>query len=198
MLPEFPYFGYGYSATLVPAFRLFDDPEQLFVAVKVTNALLLASVFPLLVVFCRRVLQVGRWPAVAGGLAGALVPGAIAHSSVAVAENVVLPLVVIAGLSCWAMLTDRPGWAAAGVWAVDRGPVGDPRPFHAGTSDHGRSAGRRRRARPRPFADRCGQRGDDRSVAARRLTASQPPRGRALERTAHLLLRAHRQRSSRF
>ena len=52
VLPEFPYFGYGYSALLVPAFRLFDDPERLFLAVRVTNALLLAFVFPLLVLFC--------------------------------------------------------------------------------------------------------------------------------------------------
>jgi len=110
VLPEFPYFGYGYSAVLVPTFWLFDDPERMFFAIRVTNAMLLASVFPLLVVFCRRVLQVARWPAVAGGLAGALVPGAIAHSSLAVAENLVLPLVVFASLSCWALLTDRPAW----------------------------------------------------------------------------------------
>jgi len=110
VLPEFPYFGYGYSALLIPAFWLFDDPERLFLAVRVTNALLLAFVFPLLVLFCRRVLKVARWPAVAGGLAGALVPGAIAHSSLAVAENLVLPLVVFASLSCWALLTDRPAW----------------------------------------------------------------------------------------
>ena len=69
------------------------------------------------------------------------------------------------------------GVAAAGVRTVDRGPGSHPRPFRAGTGDHGRSAGRRRRAWPRPAADRRGQRGDGRSVAARRLSASWPHRG---------------------
>lgn len=110
VLPRFPYFTFGYSLALVPAVRLFHDPHRLFVAIKVTNAVLAASMLPLLYLFCRRVL--GRMPGPAFGAAvmGALVPPLLAHSSSILAENLVLPLVVATAIACWLFLTDRPAW----------------------------------------------------------------------------------------
>lgn len=110
VLPHSPYFTFGYSLALVPAFRLFDDPEQLFLAVRVSNALLVASTLPLLYLFCRGVLHEGRRAALAGSFAGSLVPALLAHSSSALAENLVLPLVIATALCCLAFLSDGPTW----------------------------------------------------------------------------------------
>jgi len=110
VLPEFPYFTYGYSLALVPALWLFEDPEQVFLAIRVTNALLAASVLPLLYLFCRRVLAQAPWPALVAGACGALVPPLVAHSSSVLAENLVLPLAIATVLACWCTLTPRPGW----------------------------------------------------------------------------------------
>ncbi len=54
ILPNFPYFSFGYPIVLVPAHVLFRDPERLFLAIRVTKALLAASVLPLLCGFCRK------------------------------------------------------------------------------------------------------------------------------------------------
>lgn len=110
VLPEFPYFTYGYSLVLVPALWLFEDPEQLFLAIRVTNALLAASVLPLLYLFCRRVLARPPRPALVAGACGALVPPLVAHSASILAENLVLPLAIATVLACWCTLTPRPGW----------------------------------------------------------------------------------------
>lgn len=110
ILPNFPYFSYGYSVALVPAFWFFDDPETLYTAIKVTNALLIAAVFPLVALTLRTVLRFARGPALLGGFVAALVPGAVAHSSSPLSENLVLPLVVVSMLACWSMLTARPTW----------------------------------------------------------------------------------------
>lgn len=114
ILPRFPYFTYGYSLVLVPAVRLFQDPEDLFLAIRVTNAVLAAAVLPLLHLFCRQVLGSRPGPALAAAAVGALVPPLVAHSSSILAENLVLPLTVATMLACWWALTDRPGWQR--VW----------------------------------------------------------------------------------
>lgn len=121
LLPYFPYFTYGYSIVLAPLVRLTEDPERLFLAIKVLNALLAASVLPLLYAFCRRLFGVDTAAALGAAAAGSLVPPLIAHPSSILAENLVLPLVIATMLAAWAFLTDRPTWqrllfAPAMVW----------------------------------------------------------------------------------
>jgi hypothetical protein len=110
ILPRFPYFSFGYSLVLVPAHALFHDPEDLYLAVRVTNALLAASVLPLLYGFCRLVLRRVRWVSFVAALSGALVPSLLAHSSLALAENLVRPLCVATVLACYVMLNARRVW----------------------------------------------------------------------------------------
>lgn len=121
VLPYFPYFSYGYSLVLAPLIRVFHDPADLFVAIKVLNAALAASVLPLLHLFGRCVLRASRTPALAGAAVGSLVPPLVAHPSSILAENLVLPLAVATVLACWLFLTERPAWqrllfAPAMVW----------------------------------------------------------------------------------
>jgi hypothetical protein len=105
-----PYYGFGYSLVLAPLFWLVGDPDTLWRSILVTNALLMASAFPLLYLFARRVL--GAPPDAAGWAAvtGALVPAIVAHSSFGWAENLTLPLSVGAVVAAWAMLTPRARW----------------------------------------------------------------------------------------
>ncbi len=110
VMPFFPYFTYGYSIVLAPLVRIFDDPGDLFLAIKVLNATLAASVLPLLYLFGRCVLRARRPHALAGAVAGAVMPPLVAHPSSILAENLVLPLVIATVLACWLFLSDRPTW----------------------------------------------------------------------------------------
>ncbi|MGV3759162.1 MAG: hypothetical protein ACO1PW_06405, partial [Actinomycetota bacterium] len=110
VMPEFPYFTYGYSIVLAPLARAIRDPQQLFLAIKVVNAVLVSAVLPLLYVFCRTVLATGPRVALAAAGLGSLVPPLIAHPAMILAENLVLPLVVATLLAAWLLLEDRPAW----------------------------------------------------------------------------------------
>ncbi len=121
VLPSFPYFTWGYSIVLAPLVRLVHGPESLYLAIKVLNAGLAASVFPLLYAFGRRLLGAPRSIAVAAAATGSVVPPLMAHPTSILAENLVLPLAVATMLACHAFLSERPAWqrllfAPAMVW----------------------------------------------------------------------------------
>ena len=110
VMPFFPYFTYGYSILLAPLVRLFDDPFDLFVAIKVVNSALAATTLPLLYLFGRCVLDARRGPALAAAAMGSLVWPLMRHPGLILAENLVIPLVVATLLACWLFLSDRPAW----------------------------------------------------------------------------------------
>lgn len=110
VMPFFPYFTYGYSLVLAPLVHFIHDPERLFLAIKVLNAALAASVLPLLYLFARNLLEARRPHALAGAALGSVVPPLIAHPSSILAENLVLPLAIATVLAGWLFLTDRPAW----------------------------------------------------------------------------------------
>lgn len=110
LLPELAYYGFGYSLFLVPAFWLFDDPELLTRAILVVNALLMATLVPLLYLYCRRILDTARPTAMAAAVVGAVVPATFYDTSLALAENLILPLSAASVLACWLYLTPRPSW----------------------------------------------------------------------------------------
>jgi len=110
LLPELAYYGFGYSLFLVPAFWLFDDPALVTRAVLVVNAALMASLVPLLYAWCRQILDVAPTTALAAAVVGAMVPAPFYDASLALAENLILPLSVASVLACWLYLTPRPTW----------------------------------------------------------------------------------------
>jgi hypothetical protein len=110
VLPQFPYFSYGYSLVLAPLTRALHDPHDLFLAIKVVNAALAASLLPLLYLLGRRLLDASRAHALAGAWVGSLVPAVVVRPSSILAENLALPLVVATVLSVWLLLSVRPAW----------------------------------------------------------------------------------------
>jgi hypothetical protein len=110
LLPELAYYGFGYSLFLVPGFWLFDDPELITRAVLVANALLMATLLPLLYLYCRRILDMAMPMAMAAAVVGAVVPATFYDTSLAIAENLILPLSTASVLACWLYLTPRPSW----------------------------------------------------------------------------------------
>lgn len=123
VLPFFPYFSYGYSILLAPLTQVFDGPPDLFLAIKVLNAALMASVLPLAYVFGRRVLGASPSQAVVAATAAALAPPCLAHPSSILAENLVLPLTIATALAAWLFVTERRTWmrllvAPSVVWLV--------------------------------------------------------------------------------
>jgi hypothetical protein len=110
VMPSFPYFTYGYPLVLAPVVRATSDPEDLFLGIKVVNAVLAASLLPLLHALARRVLAASRAHALAAASVGAVVPAVVARPSTILAENLVLPLVVATLLAIWLLLTERPAW----------------------------------------------------------------------------------------
>ena len=100
-MPESPAYALGYSLVLAPAMALFDTATAQWRAVLVTNAVLLATVGPLLVAVCRRLLGVSRQRALVAATIGALAPGLIAAGGSAIAENLALPMVLVLVLAAW-------------------------------------------------------------------------------------------------
>jgi hypothetical protein len=110
LLPESAYYGFGYSLFLVPVYWLFDDPESITRGVLVVNALLMASMLPLLYLLCRTVLHARRNVALLAAGVGAVVPAAFWNTSRALAENLILPLCIATVLACWLFLQSRRTW----------------------------------------------------------------------------------------
>ncbi|MEZ5182694.1 MAG: hypothetical protein R2702_12605 [Acidimicrobiales bacterium] len=108
-MPHAPAYASGYPLLLAPLSAVGHDPDHLWRAIQVLNAVLVASLVPILHCVARRVLGLAPRRALAAATVGALAPAALAASSSAVAEVLVLPVVPAAALALWAMLDDaRP------------------------------------------------------------------------------------------
>lgn len=112
-MPTSPAYAAGYSLLLAPVMVVFDSPDAQWRAVLVVNAMLLASLFPVLVAVATKVLGARRRPALIGAALGAMAPAVVAAGVSAIAENLVLPLVALSVLAAWAMV-QRPDGGSAG------------------------------------------------------------------------------------
>lgn len=102
-MPRAPAYSSGYSVLLAPLFALTRDPHLQWRLAVGLNAVLLASLFPLLAVVLRRVLGAPSRVAVVAAFVGALAPAALATGYSAVPENLVLPLVAASTVAMWAL-----------------------------------------------------------------------------------------------
>ncbi len=111
-MPFSPAYAIGYPLVLAPVFAVVTDPDGQWRLALGINALLLASVLPLLFLTLRRVVGVARRPALIAAAVGALVPAVIAAGISAIAENLVLPLVLASVLAAWSMADPQRGRAS--------------------------------------------------------------------------------------
>ena len=110
----------GYSLVLVPVVGLVHDPEVAYRLAIVVNALLAASVFPLLYLLLTRGFDVAPGTAVWPALAGASYPSVTISAGVAIGENLLYPLLV-AWLVCLGLLVRARTPATAAGWAAATG-----------------------------------------------------------------------------
>jgi len=124
-----PFYRGGYSLLIAPLLELGASPGFTYHLVLVLNAVLAASVFPLLYLLLRRFAGVRPGLAIWAAFAGALYPALTVLSQVAMSENVLFPLVCLWLIAFAGLLqTRRRGsdlaWAAAlgastgALWAV--------------------------------------------------------------------------------
>jgi len=124
-----PFYRGGYSLLITPLLELGGSPGFTYHLVLVLNAVLAASVFPLLYLLLTRFGGVRPGLAIWAAFAGALYPALTVLSQVAMSENALFPLVVL-WLIAFAGLLQEPrkgsdfAWAAAlgaatgALWAV--------------------------------------------------------------------------------
>jgi hypothetical protein len=108
-MPLSPTYAIGYPVVLAPVMAVFASAEAQWRAVLTVNAVLLASVFPLLTAVLRRLLDLSVRRAMAAAAVGALAPAVVAAGISAIAENLVLPLVLVMILAAWAMVDAGAG-----------------------------------------------------------------------------------------
>lgn len=124
-----PFYRGGYSLLIAPLLELGASPSFTYHLVLVANALLAASVFPLLYLLLTRFAGVRPSLAIWAAFAGALYPALTALSQVAMSENALFPLVCLWLIAFAGLLREPRGgsdlaWAAAlgaatgGLWAV--------------------------------------------------------------------------------
>jgi hypothetical protein len=90
-----PFYRGGYSLALAPIVGLFSDPDLSYHLILVLNAALAASLFPLLYLLLRRLLEAPPRVALWAALAGAVYPALTVLSQVALSENALFPLVCV-------------------------------------------------------------------------------------------------------
>ena len=103
-----PFYRGGYSLLLWPLIKLSSDPELVYHLALVLNAVLAASVFPLLYLLLTRYAAVPPALAIWAAFAGALYPALTVLSEVTMSENALFPLVCV-WLIAFAALLDAPG-----------------------------------------------------------------------------------------
>ncbi len=108
-MPRSPSYAIGYPVVLAPVMAVFHTAEAQWRAVLAVNAILLASIFPLLFALLTKTANVPRRVALAAAGVGAVVPAVIAAGVSAIAENLVLPLVIASVLAAWAMTETERG-----------------------------------------------------------------------------------------
>lgn len=102
----------GYSVLLIPAFLLGGDPGTTYSLVMVTNALLMASVFPLTALMLMHGFGVARDRAMLAAGVAAAYPAVLLHSNLAWAENAVFPLFPLLLLGAAVFLRPSSPWPA--------------------------------------------------------------------------------------
>lgn len=105
-MPLSPGYAIGYPLVVAPLMVVLDTAESQWRAVVGLNAVLLASVFPLLAAVLRRLLDLPLRRALAPAAVGALAPAVLAAGPSALAENLALPLVLVTVLAAWAVTRD--------------------------------------------------------------------------------------------
>lgn len=121
LLTESPYYHLGYPLLLLPAALLGgDDPERFWRLLLVTNAVIGATLVPLLAVLLRRTLDAGPGLAVVAAFVASCHPGFVLPAGQGWGEIAVPPAFLLWVLAMSEVLR-RPGWwsgALAGVSAV--------------------------------------------------------------------------------
>jgi hypothetical protein len=128
-LERAPFYRGGYSLLLSPLLELSSDPGFVYHLVLVLNAVLAASVFPLLYLLLTRFAGVPPRIAIWAALAGAAYPAVTALSQTAMSENALVPLICVWLIAFGGLLAARELhrsllWAAglgastAALWAV--------------------------------------------------------------------------------
>jgi hypothetical protein len=115
-----PLYRGGYSAVIAPLVAIDADPRTVYRLVLVVNALLAASLAPLLHLLLTRRFHVPRRTAVWAALAAAAYPSITAFSQVALSENLLLPLTVV-WLLLFGSLVDGRTRGSRTAWAVALG-----------------------------------------------------------------------------
>ena len=90
-----PFYHGGYSLLLAPLLAIFHNPETSYRLVLVLNALLSASLAPLVYLLLTRCFAVQPSAAVWPALAAAAYPSVTIYTQVAMSENLLLPLLVL-------------------------------------------------------------------------------------------------------
>lgn len=111
----------GYPLTLVPAYLFAEQLPDVYRIVHVINALLMASTFPLIYFFARRLFDLGRWWAAGVAFVLAALPSMVFFSEFALTDAL-LPLLVMSMLACVYQMFTTSGrsvlWYAAGAGAI--------------------------------------------------------------------------------
>jgi hypothetical protein len=114
-----PFYRAGYSLLLAPLIAAGGSPTFTYHLVLILNALLVASVFPLLYLLLTRFGGVSRQVAIWAAFAAAVYPALTVLSQAALSENALFPLVCVWLLAFGGLLSAERGRAP--VWAVALG-----------------------------------------------------------------------------
>lgn len=110
-----PFYHGGYSLLLAPVVALIEDPGTDYRVALVVNALIAASLAPLLYLMLTRCFRVASGHAVWPALAAAAYPSVTIFTQVTLSENLLLPLIVL-WLLCFGAFLDATA-AQRGAWA---------------------------------------------------------------------------------
>lgn len=113
-MPTSPTYAIGYSVLLAPAMWLFDTAAAQWRAVMAVNLVLLTSMVPLGYLVARRALAADRARSLAAAAVAGSVPAVVAAAPSAIAENLSLPLLLVAVLAAHRSLRPGPWWARSG------------------------------------------------------------------------------------
>jgi len=119
-LEQAPFYRGGYSLLIAPLVNLGASPTFTYHLVLVLNAVLAASVFPLLYLLLTRFAGVRPQLAIWAALAGAVYPAVTVLSQVAMSENVLFPLVCV-WLITFAGLMRQDDQRGGLLWAAGLG-----------------------------------------------------------------------------
>ncbi len=120
-LEQAPFYRGGYSLLLAPLVGLGGSPTFTYHLILVLNALLAASVFPLLYLLLTRFAGVRAELALWAALGGAAYPALTVLSQVAMSENLLFPLVCLWLIAFGGLLSERAEGVGDLPWAAGLG-----------------------------------------------------------------------------